>query len=154
MTVYKQNNNSDGIFTVLAAYWASVLLLGQNLKARVMTTLSESKERWADVIQIAVVNAHTPLTGARTVYRKFYSGDAVQRATLTDAVIGMFVFAMVLVACYLALVQIEPYLLTGDADKDADIIDTLDKIKVALGIASIVVIFIALGLLIGVLRSW
>lgn len=149
MTVLVNKNS-----TMLLEMYCSILLILSTVKTKVTEKLKESASHWKTVMEIAVVNAHTPVNGAKMIWKTFYAEDAAERGSLTDAVVGLFVFGMVLVAAYIGIGMVEPYLPTTNGTLDEDAQKTLDTIRAALGIAGVCMIFISLGLLIATLRSW
>lgn len=150
MTVLVNKNS-----TILMEMYCSILMIWATVKTKVTEKLKQSMSHWKTVMQIAVVNAHTPINGAKMIWKTFYAEDAAERGSLTDAVVGLFVFGMVLVAAYIGIGMVEPYLPTGEnGTLDPDAEKTLDTIRAALGISGVCMIFISLGLLIATLRSW
>ncbi|MDR2943832.1 MAG: hypothetical protein LBU81_01890 [Methanosarcinales archaeon] len=140
--------------TILTEIYCSILMIWTTVQRKVTNKLKQTMSNWRTVMSIAVANAYSPINGAKTIYKTFYAEDAVERGSLTDAVVGLFVFGMVLVAAYIGIGMVEPYLPTSDGTLDADAQKTLDTIRAALGIAGVCMIFISLGLLIATLRSW
>lgn len=141
--------------TMMTEIYCSLLLIWTTFRAQITEKLKQTRAHWQTVIQIAMVNAQTPVNGAKVIWKTFYAEDAAERGTLTDAVVGLFVFGMVLVAAYIGIGMVEPYLPTGaEGQLDPDAEKTLSTIRAALGIAGVCMIFISLGLLIATLRSW
>jgi len=117
-------------------------------------TIDNAKHDYALAITLGQVYKGDLMGYSKAVWANYKEAGAFQGNGIANLAIGMFVFAMVIVACYMGISYIEPIVLTGNATADADVEKAFDMIRAGLGIMCIVVIFIALGALIAVISGW
>ena len=123
-------------------------------KDKVKTAVAHAKHDYALVASIGMAYQGDLGGCAKAIWDNYQDAGAFQGNTITGAAVGMFTFGMILLACFMGINLISPYILSGDATADADMEKILDTMKAAFGILGAVMIFIALGILISVISGW